>query len=166
MSKIGNQHAIFPPKQHIKHDIIKTIMGYPPSSIPTDLKKWIEAIQSVGKGQEATQTCHDLLTSTGVTYGGNGQPMEIGRKRLEWSKDRTPKCYKCNQFGHIRKECPKKNQGTQGVKGYGCGKFGHVAKHCQFKGKTQSKFKIRSMNKGETTTNVEEIKEDFLEGLK
>jgi hypothetical protein len=164
MSKVDNQHAIFLLKQHVKHDIIRIIMGYPPVAIPSDLKEWIKAILSVGKGQEATQTCHDILTPTGVIYGGKGQPMEIGRKRLEWSKDRTLKCYRCDQYSHIGKECLKKPQG--GTKCYECGRFGHVAKDCQSKGKTQFKVKVRSMTNEETTTMIDETKEDFLEGLK
>jgi hypothetical protein len=77
-AKIDDKHAIFLLKQHVKHDIIKVILGYPPITIPSELEEWIEAIQSVGKGQEATQTCQDILTPTGVIYGGKGQPMEIG----------------------------------------------------------------------------------------
>jgi hypothetical protein len=62
-------------------------MGYPPASIPTTLKDWTTTIIPVGKGQEVTQTHHNHLTPTGVTYRGSGQPMELERKRLEWSKD-------------------------------------------------------------------------------
>jgi hypothetical protein len=138
-------------------------LGYPPIAIPSELNEWIEAIQSVGKGQEATQTHHNILTPTGVIYGGKGEPMEIGQTRFEWSKDGTPKCYKCDQFGHIGRECPKK---FQGVKCHRCGKFGHIVRDCQSKGKMQFKVKVRSMNNEETTTMIEEAKEDFLEGLK
>jgi hypothetical protein len=127
MAKIDDQHVIFLLKQHAKHDIIKIILGYPPIAIPSELDKWFEAIQCVGKGPEATQTRHDILTTTGVIYGGKGQPMEIGQTKSEWSKDKTPKCYKCNQFGHIGKECRKK---FQGVKCHGCGKFGHIVRDC------------------------------------
>jgi hypothetical protein len=77
-AKIDDQHAIFLLKQHVKFDIIKVILGYPPIAIPSKLNDWIEAIRSVGKGQESTQTCHDILTPTGVIYGVKGQPMEIG----------------------------------------------------------------------------------------
>jgi hypothetical protein len=103
-SKIDETHAIFLLKRHVKSDIIKIIMGYPPVAIPLDLGEWISAIQSVGKGQEATQIHHNLLTPTGVTYGGSGQPMEIGRKKLIWSKvlcSRIPQQFSgpgCYQF--------------------------------------------------------------------
>jgi hypothetical protein len=162
-AKIDDQHTIFLLKRHVKHDIIKVILGYPPIAIPSVLDEWIEAIQSVGKGQESTQTCHNILTPTGVIYGGKGQPMEIGRTKFEWNKDGTPKCYKCDQFGHIGRECPKK---FQGVKCHGCGKFGHIVKDCCSKGKMQFKVKVRSMNDEETITTIKEAKEDFPEGSK
>jgi hypothetical protein len=169
-SKIDETHAIFLLKRHVKSDIIKIIMGYPPIAIPSNLEEWISAIQSVGKGQEATQICHDLLTPTGVTYGGSGQPMEIGRKKLVWSKDGTPQCYRCDQYGHIGKECPTKpKKGNNNC--FACGKFGHKAADCQSKGKTQFKIKVRSVSEEETTKQIdelkkqtEEIKKDFPKG--
>jgi hypothetical protein len=175
-AKIDETHAIFLLKRHVKHDIIKIIMGYPPVAIPDTLKEWIEAIQSVGKGQESTQIRQDLLTPTGVTYGGTGQPMELGRKKLVWSKDGTPQCYRCDQYGHIGKECPtkpKNGSGSQKGNGncYACGKFGHKAADCRSKGKTQFKMKVRSMNDDETSKQIdelkkqiEEIKKDFPKG--
>jgi hypothetical protein len=170
-AKIDETHAIFLLKRHVKHDIIKVIMGYPPVAIPTDLKEWISAIQSVGKGQESTQIRQDLLTPTGVTYGGTGQPMELGRKKLVWSKDGTPQCYRCDQYGHIGKECPTKPKKGNG-NCYACGKFGHKAADCRSKGKTQFKIKVRSMNDDETSKQIdelkkqiEEIKKDFPKGL-
>jgi hypothetical protein len=169
-SKIDETHAIFLLKRHVKSDIIKVIMGYPPVAIPSDLKEWISAIQYVGKGQEATQIRHDLLTPTGVTYGGSGQPMEIGRKKLVWSKDGTPQCYRCDQYGHIGKECPTKpKKGNNNC--FACGKFGHKAADCRSKGKTQFKIKVRSVSDEETTKQIDElkkqikeIKKDFLKG--
>jgi hypothetical protein len=169
-SKIDETHAIFLLKRHVKNDIVKIIMGYPPISIPVTLKEWIEAIQSVGKGQESTQVRQDLLTPTGITYGGTGQPMELGRKKLVWNKDGTPQCYRCDQFGHIGKECPNKPKKVNG-NCFSCGKFGHKAADCRSKGKTQFKIKVRSMNEDETTKQIdelkkqiEEIKKDFPKG--
>jgi hypothetical protein len=168
-SNIDETHAIFLLKQHVKSDIIKVIMGYPPAAIPSGLKEWVTAIQSVGKGQEATQTCHGLLTSIGITYRGSGQPMEIGRKKLVWSKDRTPQCYRCDQYGHIGKECPTKPK--KGNNCFACGKFGHRAMDCRSKGKMQFKMKVRAVNNDETTKQIdelkkqiEEIKQDFPKG--
>jgi hypothetical protein len=40
-AKVDEAHAIFLLKRHVKHDIIKIIMGYPPIAIPDTLKEWI-----------------------------------------------------------------------------------------------------------------------------
>jgi hypothetical protein len=42
MAKIDDKHTIFLLKRHVKHDIIKVILGYPPIAIPSELKEWIE----------------------------------------------------------------------------------------------------------------------------
>jgi len=40
-------HTIFLLKKNVRHDIIKTILGYPPIAIPNTLKEWKVAITSV-----------------------------------------------------------------------------------------------------------------------
>jgi hypothetical protein len=52
-SKTDDAHAIFLLKKNVRQDIIKTVLGYPPSSIPDTLSEWLEAIKSVGMGYEA-----------------------------------------------------------------------------------------------------------------
>ena len=47
---------------------------------------------------------HDYKTSTGVTYGGRGQPIDIGKSNDNF-KDRKPKCFNCNKYGYMAKEC-------------------------------------------------------------
>ena len=63
-------HAIFLLKKNARHDIIKTILGYPPIAMPKMIKKWKVAITSVGQGYESTEGRHDYKTGTGMTYGG------------------------------------------------------------------------------------------------
>ena len=48
-------HAIFLLKKNVQHDIIKTILGYPPIAMPETLKEWKVAITSVGQGYESTE---------------------------------------------------------------------------------------------------------------
>jgi len=48
-------HAIFLLKKNIQHDIIKTILGYPPIAMPGTLKEWKVAITSVGQEYESTE---------------------------------------------------------------------------------------------------------------
>ena len=97
-------HAIFLLKKNIRQDIIKTILGYSPIAMPETLKEWKVAITSVGQGYESTEGRHDYKTSTGITYGGRGQPMDIGKSNDNF-KDGKPKCFNCNKYGHMAKEC-------------------------------------------------------------
>ena len=97
-------HAIFLLKKNVRHDIIKTILEYPPIAMPETLKEWKVAITSVGQGYESTEGRQDYKTSTGTTYRGRGQPMDIGKSNNNF-KDRKPKCFNCNKYGHMVKEC-------------------------------------------------------------
>ena len=97
-------HAVFLFKKNAQQDIIKTILGYSPMAMPETLKEWKVAITSVGQGYESIEGQHDYKTSTGTTYGGRGQPMDIGKSNKNF-KDRKPKCFNCNKYGHIAKDC-------------------------------------------------------------
>jgi len=48
-------HTIFLLKKNARHDIIKTILGYPPIAMPEILKEWKVVITSVGQGYESTE---------------------------------------------------------------------------------------------------------------
>ena len=63
-------HTIFLLKKNIQHDIIKTILGYPPIVMPKTLKKWKVAITSVGQGYKYMEERQDYKTSTGMIYRG------------------------------------------------------------------------------------------------
>jgi len=63
-------HAIFLLKKNVRHDIIKTILGYPPIIMPETLKEWKVAITSVGQGYKSMEGRHDYKTSTGIIYRG------------------------------------------------------------------------------------------------
>ena len=102
-------YAIFLLKKNVQHDIIKIILGYLSIAMPETLKEWKVAIISVGQGYESTEEYHDYKTSTGTTYGGQGQPMNI-RKFNKNFKDRKPKCFNCNKYGHMAKECRMKKK--------------------------------------------------------
>jgi len=97
-------HIIFLLKKNVRHDIIKTILGYPPIAMPNILKEWKVAITSVEQGFESTEGRNNYKTSTGTTYGGRGQPMDIGKSNENF-KDGKPKCFNCNKYGHMAKEC-------------------------------------------------------------
>jgi len=48
-------YAIFLLKKNIRHDIIKTILGYPPIAMSKMLKEWKVVITSVEQGYESTE---------------------------------------------------------------------------------------------------------------
>jgi hypothetical protein len=102
-------------------------------------------------GYEANKMRKDIKTESGITYGGSGLPMEIGKRKFLWNDKGEPKCYKCESYGHMGKNCPNKK--SSNVKCYRCGKFGHVSKSCWSKGP-----KVRMMN--EETGNLEMIEEE------
>ena len=47
-AETDNMHAIFLLKKNFRMDIIKTILEYPPITVPETFKKWKMAITSVG----------------------------------------------------------------------------------------------------------------------
>ena len=97
-------HAIFLLKKNVRQGIIKMILGYPPIAMPETLKEWKVVITSVGQGYESMEGRHDYKTSTGTTYSSRGQPMDIGRSNDNF-KDGKPKCFNCNKYRHIVKDC-------------------------------------------------------------
>jgi len=97
-------HAIFLLKKNVQQDIIKTILGYPPIAMPELLKEWKVAITSVGQEYKSTEGCHGYKTSTRTTYRGRGQLMDIGKSNDNF-KDGKPKCFNCNKYRHMAKEC-------------------------------------------------------------
>ena len=97
-------HAIFLLKKNIRHDIIKTILGYPPIAMSEMPKEWKVAITSVGQGYESMEGRQDYKMGTGTTYGGRGQPMDIGKSNNNF-KDGKLKCFNCNKYGHMVREC-------------------------------------------------------------
>ena len=59
---------------------------------------------SVEQGYESTEGSHDYKTSTRTMDGGREQPMDIGKFNKNF-KDGKPKCFNCNKYGHMTKEC-------------------------------------------------------------
>ena len=125
-------YTIFLLKKNTQQDIVKTILGYPPMVMPETLKEWKMVITSVEQGYESMEGRYDYKTSTGTTYGGRGQPMDIGRSNNNF-KDGKPKCFNCNKYGHMARDCRGKKKEQETRKCFKCDKEGHIAKDCKGK---------------------------------
>jgi len=68
------------------------------------LKEWKVAITSVGQEYKSIEGHHDYKTSTGTTYRGQDQSIDIGKSNDNF-KDRKFKCFNCNKYRHMAKEC-------------------------------------------------------------
>ena len=138
------------------------ILGYPPIAMPETLKEWKVAITSVGQEYESTEGRHDYKTGTGTTYGGRGQSMDI-RKSNDNFKDGKPKCFNCNKYRHMAKECRSEKKERETRTCFKCDKKGHIAKDC----KGKQKMKIRKTQEEESDKEDKNDKEQgFGEDLK
>jgi len=90
-------------KKNVYTDIIKTIL----ESASEILKEWKIAITSVGQEYESTKSQQDYKTGIDMTYRERGIPMDIGKTRENFDKDRKSKCFNCNIYRHMVKECRK-----------------------------------------------------------
>jgi len=154
-------HAIFLLKKNIRQDIIKTILGYPPIAMSETLKEWKVAIMSVGQEYESTEGCHDYKIGTGTTYGGRGQPMDIGKSNDNF-KDGKPKCFNCNKYGHMAKECRLEKKERETRTCFKCDKKGHIAKDC----KEKQIIKKRKIQKESEDEDNKKEEQGFGEDLK
>jgi len=115
-------------------------LEYPPIIAPESLKEWKVAIISVRQEYESIEERHDYKTKTGMTYRGREQPMDI-RKSNNNFKDRKPKCFNCNKYSHMAKECWNKKKEKETKKCFKCNKERYIAKDCKGKQSIQ-KWKI------------------------
>ena len=138
------------------------ILGYPSIATPELFKEWKAAINSVEQGYESMERCQDYKTEIGTTYSGQGQPMDIGKSNNNF-KDGKPKCFNCNKYGHIAKECwKKKEKNTR--KCFKCDREGYIVKNCKGK-QSMKKQNIQEKSDNEEGNKEEKKKQSFGENL-
>jgi len=153
-------HVIFLLKKNVQQDIIKTILGYPPIVMPELLKEWKVAITSVGQGYKLTEGRYNYKTGTETTYRGRGQPMDIGKSNDNF-KDGKPKCFNCNKYGHMAKECRAEKREQETRVYFKCNKKGHIVKNC----KEKQTMKTRKVQKELEDDEEDKKEEGFGEDL-
>ena len=55
--------------------------------------------------QEVESSNHISQTGIGTTCGGREASMDIGKFKDNYKKNRKPKCFNCNVYRHIAKDC-------------------------------------------------------------
>ena len=98
-----------------------------------------------------------------MTYGEQGQPMNIGKSNNNF-KDGKPKCFNCNKYGHMAKECWNKKKEKETKKCFKCDKERHIAKDCKVKSLIK-KQKIQEKSDNEEDDKEEKKKQGFGEDL-
>ena len=126
-------HAIFLLKKNVQADIIKTILGYLLMAAPDTLKEWKVVITSVGQEYEFIESQNDYKTETGTTFGGQRIPMDIGKACDSFDENGKPRCFNCNAYRHMARECRKPKKEKETRKCYKYNKVEHLAKDCKSK---------------------------------
>jgi len=129
-AETDDMYVIFLLKKNIRGDIIKTILEDLPIIVPELLKKWNVAIILVEQGYESTKDRKDYKIESEIIYRGREASVNIGKSINNHNNDRKPKCFNCNIYRHIAKNCkkPKKEKGTR--KYYKYNKVEYLTKNC------------------------------------
>ena len=114
-AEINDLYTIFLLKKNIQTDIIKTILGYPLIAALEMLRKWKVTITSVEQKYEYIESWQDYKTGTGTIYRERDISINIGKAKDNFDKDGKPKCFNCNVYEYMIKNCrkPKKEWDTK-----------------------------------------------------
>ena len=100
---------------------------------------------------------------TRTTFGGRGAPMDIRKAQGSFDKNRRPRCFNCNIYGHIAREYRKSKKKKKMRKCYKCDKVGHLAKDCRSKQKMKIRRNQEELDKSDEEEN--DKKKSFVKGL-
>ena len=96
---------------------------------------------------------------TGTIFRERRAPMDIEKAKYNFNKKGKPRCFNCNIYKNMAKECQKPKKNNKMRKCYNCNKVGHLAKDCRLR----QKIKTRSMQK-ESDEKDDNNKESFVKG--
>jgi len=150
-------HAVFLLKKNVRSNIIKTILEYLYNAVPKTLESWKTLIISVGQRYESTKIRQDYRIGSEIIYEGKGTPMNIGKFKDNYNKDRKPKHFNYNNYGHIAKEYRKPKKEMR--KCYKYNKVEHLAKNCR------PELKIKNKSIQEESDKEENKEKSFVKGL-
>ena len=71
------------------------------------LKEWKVTITSVSQEYKSTEGKQDYRMETEMTYRERSIPMNTRKAKNNFNKDKRPKCFNCNVYKHIVKDCRK-----------------------------------------------------------
>ena len=104
-TETNNMYVIFLLKKNVRSNIIKIILEYLPIVALETLKEQNVAITSVRQEYESIEERQNYKTGSEITYGGRGAPMNIGKSKDNYKKNKMPKCLNYNIYRYIVKDC-------------------------------------------------------------
>ena len=66
-------------------------------------------------------------------FGGREAPIDIRKAQDNFDENRKPRCFNCNAYRYIMRDCRKQKKEEEMRKCYKCNKIGHLAKDCRSK---------------------------------
>jgi len=116
------------------------------------------AITSVEQEFEFIERQNNYKTSTRTTYGGRGQPMDIGKSNENF-KNGKPKCFNYNKCRYMAKECRSEKKEQEIRTCFKYDKKRYIAKDC--KGKQMIKKQKIQEESDEDKKNKQDFGEDL-----
>jgi len=92
-------------------------------------------------------------------FRGQGMPIDIGKTRDNFDEQERPKCFNCNTYGYMVRECKKPKKSRETRKCYKYNKVRHLAKDCRSK----QKMIIQKNQEKTDKSDKEDEEKDFIE---
>ena len=116
-TKTNNMYTIFLLKKNVRSNIIKTVLGYLPITVPEILKECQVVVILVRQVYKFIEGRQYYRTGLRIIYRGKGAPMNIGKSKDNYNKNGKPRYFDYNIYEYMFKDCwkPKKREENQKV---------------------------------------------------